>query len=110
MQITTKDIYNLLGAVHPAIPAASITNFVIDSREVKPGSCFIAIVGERFDGHDFLMQAIAAGAVMAIVMRQEAAGMCCQVADTTAVLLDLANFIRQKFIKPADDWYYWKLR
>ncbi len=97
MQITTKDIYNLLGVAHPAAPVARITNFVIDSREVRQGSCFIAVVGERFDGHDFLLQAMAAGAVMAIVMRQ-ADGMCCQVADTTAVLLTIANFIREKFI------------
>jgi UDP-N-acetylmuramoyl-L-alanyl-D-glutamate--2,6-diaminopimelate ligase len=34
----------------------------IDSRLVRPGDCFIAIPGTRFDGRDFIPQALAAGA------------------------------------------------
>lgn len=39
----------------------------IDSRSVKPGDLFIAIKGERFDGHDFVKQAFEQGAVAAVV-------------------------------------------
>lgn len=34
-----------------------------DSRTVAPGQLFIALRGERFDGHDFIRRAVAAGAV-----------------------------------------------
>jgi len=39
----------------------------IDSRKIQPGDLFVAIKGERFDGHDFVKEALNAGAVAAIV-------------------------------------------
>jgi len=41
----------------------------IDTRTLKPGDLFVAINGERFDGHDFVGQAAAAGACAALVER-----------------------------------------
>ena len=37
--------------------------YTFDSREVKPGMGFVALKGEKSDGHDFIPQAKAAGAV-----------------------------------------------
>ncbi len=51
----------------PAQLAAPIAGLGIDSRSLQPGEAFVAIAGERFDGHAFLDQARAAGAVLAIV-------------------------------------------
>ncbi len=39
----------------------------IDSREVPEGALFVAIKGERLDGHDFAVPALAAGAAAALV-------------------------------------------
>ncbi len=39
----------------------------IDSRRLAPGALFVAIQGETFDGHDFLAQAVAAGASAAMI-------------------------------------------
>ena len=36
--------------------------YVLDSREVKPGMGFVALKGEKVDGHDFIPKALAAGA------------------------------------------------
>ena len=36
--------------------------YTFDSREVKPGMGFVALKGEKADGHDFIPQALAAGA------------------------------------------------
>ena len=40
-----------------------INDLQIDSRKVKPGSCFIAVKGTLSDGHDFIETAITNGAV-----------------------------------------------
>ena len=40
-----------------------------DARQAKPGDLFIALRGERFDGHDFVFEAAAAGATAALVSR-----------------------------------------
>lgn len=50
------------GAVRPA-------RVVIDSRAVQPGDLFVALKGERADGHDFLSQVAAQGAAGALVSR-----------------------------------------
>lgn len=42
----------------------------IDSRTIGAGDLFVAIAGERFDGHDYVKQALEAGAVAAIVSRR----------------------------------------
>lgn len=41
----------------------------LDSRSVRPGSLFVAVPGSRLDGHDFVEQAVAAGAVAVIAER-----------------------------------------
>ncbi|MEW6419957.1 MAG: Mur ligase domain-containing protein, partial [Nitrospirota bacterium] len=40
-----------------------ITGVAYDSREVKEGYLFVAITGERYDGHDFIKDAIKKGAI-----------------------------------------------
>jgi UDP-N-acetylmuramoyl-tripeptide--D-alanyl-D-alanine ligase len=41
-----------------------------DTRALAPGALFVALQGDRFDGHDFLLQAIERGAVAAMVRDQ----------------------------------------
>lgn len=50
------------------------TGVSIDSRTCRPGDLFVAVTGENFDGHDFLADAFAAGAVAAITSRDADAG------------------------------------
>jgi UDP-N-acetylmuramoyl-tripeptide--D-alanyl-D-alanine ligase len=42
-----------------------------DSRLISPGSLFVALKGENFDGHDYVAQAFAKGAVAAVVERMK---------------------------------------
>ena len=65
----------------------------IDSRAVPPGALFFAINGERFDGHDFAAQAVAAGADGVVVQRGRGAALdgaasatVIEVDDTVAAL------------------------
>src|SRR5688572_23447977 len=46
-----------------------ITEAVVDSRQVIPGSLFVAIPGERVDGHDFISEAFRRGASFALTQR-----------------------------------------
>lgn len=64
-----------------------------DTRSLQPGDLFVALRGERFDAHDFLPQAQAAGAVAALAERglAEAGFAGLLVADTTAALGALAG-------------------
>jgi len=71
-------------------PDAVVSAVLIDSRAVGPGSLFVAIAGERVDGHDFVADAFDRGAVAAVVHRPEIAGTVIVVPDTGRALLDLA--------------------
>ena len=44
--------------------------YSIDSRTVRPGEVFFAVKGEKLDGHDFVPEALAKGAVAAVVSRE----------------------------------------
>ncbi|MBM3372295.1 MAG: UDP-N-acetylmuramoyl-tripeptide--D-alanyl-D-alanine ligase [Betaproteobacteria bacterium] len=74
-----------------------------DSRTLKRGDLFVALRGGRFDGHDFVAQAAAAGAVAALVARDyqgPAPLPLARVADTTLGLADLAAHWRRRFTLP----------
>lgn len=47
----------------------TFTSISTDTRSISPGALFVALRGERFDAHDFLPAAAAAGAVAAVVRR-----------------------------------------
>ncbi|GAB2204161.1 UDP-N-acetylmuramoylalanyl-D-glutamyl-2,6-diamino pimelate--D-alanyl-D-alanine ligase [Roseibium sp. ROS1] len=46
---------------------AEITGISIDSRTLEPGDAFVAITGDRLDGHDYVAAALEAGASVALV-------------------------------------------
>ena len=72
-----------------------------DSRSVEPGNLFVALVGERFDGHEYLAQAAGRGAAAAAVCREVPAELpLVRVADTRRALGRLAAFWRRRFEIP----------
>ena len=78
------------------------TGVTTDSRQVRPGDLYIALRGERFDGHDFIDVAVAAGAVGVISeVRFERAGvLTLWVPDTRLALGALAAGWRARFGLP----------
>jgi len=74
---------------------AEASGVAIDSRKLKPGDLFVAIKGERVDGHDYLDQAAARGAVAALVTRKIDSPLPqVLVEDSTLALGDLASAVR----------------
>jgi UDP-N-acetylmuramoyl-tripeptide--D-alanyl-D-alanine ligase len=78
--------------------------YSIDSRTLSPGDLFIAIAGERFDGHDYVEAALEKGAVAAIV--QQGKNMVgdprrlLRVEDTLKALQSLGAAARRLWGKP----------
>lgn len=88
----------------------SLTGVTIDSRSVRPGDLFVALKGERVDGHDFITKAIEAGAAAVVLgrawtSRNEALMLSLPVPrlvveDTVKALGELARVYRRKFDIP----------
>ncbi|WP_448607961.1 UDP-N-acetylmuramoyl-tripeptide--D-alanyl-D-alanine ligase [Geodermatophilus sp. URMC 60] len=68
----------------------------VDSRAVAPGDLFVAVPGERVDGHDFLGAAAAAGAVAALTTRPDDALPCVVVDEPVAALGRLAAAVHTR--------------
>jgi len=74
---------------------AEITGVAIDTRKLKPGDLFVAIRGERVDGHDYLAEAAERGAVAALVTHKVDSVLPQVVVDDSALALgDLASAVR----------------
>lgn len=72
-----------------------VTGVAIDTRRVTAGDLFVAIKGERVDGHDYLADAAARGAVAALVARKVDSTLPqILVDDATLALGDLASAVR----------------
>jgi UDP-N-acetylmuramoyl-tripeptide--D-alanyl-D-alanine ligase len=72
LKLTLADVAAAVGGrLHEARGAELVTGGVeFDSREVGPGDLFVAVPGERVDGHDFAAAAIRAGAVGVLAGRE----------------------------------------
>lgn len=93
---TSEAVAKALGTRESA--TLNFTSITTDTRHPIPNSLFVALKGERFDGHDFLAQAQAAGAAGAVVRRgtPPVAGLpTFEVADTLTALGLLARARRR---------------
>lgn len=80
---------------------APFTNVNTDTRTIVQGDLFVALVGENFDGHDYVEQAKDNGAVGAIVSRQVDSSLTqLKVDDTRIALGNLASAHRACFKNP----------
>ena len=73
----------------------TVRGVATDSRDVEPGDLFVALVGERTDGHDFVEDAVRRGASAAMVSRALPGTPSVVVEDTREALLALAGRERQ---------------
>jgi UDP-N-acetylmuramoyl-tripeptide--D-alanyl-D-alanine ligase len=116
--LTLADAIEALTSVRLPAAASVIPEAVIDSRQVIPGSIFIAIPGEQVDGHDFIEDAFRKGASFALIQKdispnlraldlrgelQAADGLqlnpplCLRVDNTLSALQQIARFWRRRF-------------
>jgi UDP-N-acetylmuramoyl-tripeptide--D-alanyl-D-alanine ligase len=94
----------LTGALNGRLVAGdcSFDGVSIDSRAIKPGQLFVALTGPRFDGHDYLNDVAAKGAVGALVEREVPNTALPQllVKDTRHALGELGALNRAAYTRP----------
>lgn len=94
-----KEIAAALGCV--CSEDKEVLSICTDSRKITKGCLFIALVGERFDGHDFVAAAFEQGAAAAVCSKPvEASGEILSVENTGAAFLQLAAYYRSLFSIP----------
>ncbi len=99
--ITLKDIANSCCGQLFGDENTAVTSIVTDSRQVKNGTLFSAIKGERVDGHKFVSQCIESGAVCALVEEKPQCECNYILVDSTLVALKkIAEYYRSLFKIP----------
>ncbi len=86
-------------------PDIGFSGVSTDTRTIKPGNLFIALKGDRFDGHDYIGNAAGSGAAGVLVSRADdgmfsaisGSGAVIRVGDTTKALGDLAAWHRRRY-------------
>lgn len=104
MRLPTNEVLAALGGIvvnRERLPATIAVS--TDTRAIRPSETFLALRGERFDGHHFVAEAVARGASAAIVddvasLPDGAAGIA--VDDTLAAYLALARLARARLRGP----------
>ena len=94
--LSVGEVAQVLGvAVDRADADREVLDVVIDSRAVRPGSLFVALRGERVDGHDFVSTAFAQGAAAAVTERPlpDVSGGCLVVPDAVAALGQVGRLV-----------------
>jgi UDP-N-acetylmuramoyl-tripeptide--D-alanyl-D-alanine ligase len=104
MRLPTNDAIAALGGTvvnRERLPGTIAVS--TDTRAIRPSETFLALRGERFDGHRFVAQAVAGGASAAIVDDAEALGdgqAGIVVADTLTAYLALGGLARERLRGP----------
>jgi len=95
IDLTLADVARLTGGrLHGATGDERVTGSVeFDSRAVTPGGLFVALPGERVDGHDFVAAAMASGAAGVLAARE---------VDAPAVIVPPVQAVSSSYVLAAD--------
>jgi UDP-N-acetylmuramoyl-tripeptide--D-alanyl-D-alanine ligase len=105
-RFTSDELLAATGGRWVGSPPAAFDGVSTDTRAIDPGCLFVALRGERFDAHDFVEQAFAAGALGAVVTEAFAAPRAARdraflaVPDPLAALGAIARHHRRRFAIP----------
>lgn len=103
MRWSLRAVAATLGLGEPSVPDRDLTGVHTDTRAMPAGALFVALAGDRFDGHDFLSAARDAGAAGAVVREgtPDVEGLVLfRVPDTLAALGRLATARRRTIAGP----------
>jgi UDP-N-acetylmuramoyl-tripeptide--D-alanyl-D-alanine ligase len=69
LKVIARVIHSSLDHIPAPLWEHRVTGITTDSRAITDGCLFVALVGERFNGHDFVSEAVAQGAIAALVQQ-----------------------------------------
>ena len=92
IELELAEVARLIGTTAP-VDGRVTAAVEVDSRLVRPGGLFVALPGERVDGHDHAVAAVRAGAVAAVTSRPVDGVPCLVVPDPIAALQALARAV-----------------
>ena len=95
IKISAQDFASVVsGSLHDISPSQILDQDpVINSKDASAKSFFVAFKGEKFDGHDFVSEALNSGAKFSLVSKS-VSGPHVLVSDVGQALIDLARFVR----------------
>ena len=94
IELTAAQVAAATGGRLHADPDVKVTGAVIiDSRDAAPGVLFVALPGDRVDGHDYAAAAVAAGAALVLASRELDGLPTVVVDDPQAALGELARYV-----------------
>jgi UDP-N-acetylmuramoyl-tripeptide--D-alanyl-D-alanine ligase len=96
--VSCGDIATIVkGELVGADPSAVIDGpVVIDSRQAAPGGLFVALPGEKVDGHDYVAKATEAGVTISLTTRPVEGSPCLVVEDPQVALGLVAKYVMSK--------------
>ena len=95
IKISAQDFASVVsGSLHDISPSQILDQDpVINSKDASAKNFFVAFKGEKFDGHDFVSEALNSGAKFSLVSKS-VSGPHVLVSDVGQALIDLARFVR----------------
>jgi UDP-N-acetylmuramoyl-tripeptide--D-alanyl-D-alanine ligase len=95
IKLSAQDFASVVsGSLHDISPSQILDQDpVINSKDASAKNFFVAFKGEKFDGHDFVSEALNSGAKFSLVSKS-VSGPHVLVADVGQALIDLARFVR----------------
>ena len=94
IQMSIAEMAQIMGGrAHGDVELSNQAQFHFDSREVRAGDIFLALKGERADGHDYVADAISSGAALSIVS-QAVSSPHILVGDVLVAIAKLASHVR----------------
>lgn len=96
MKFSLNDVLKYVSGKLVNCGNAEVSNITTDTREIKEGSLFVALKGDKFDGHDFCVDAVKSGAVAVVSEKDDFSDKIpvIKVESTYKALLDLAKAYR----------------
>ena len=95
IKLSAQDFASVVsGSLHDILPSQILDQDpVINSKDASAKNFFVAFKGEKFDGHDFVSEALNSGAKFSLVSKS-VSGPHVLVSDVGQALIDLARFVR----------------